>query len=225
MAFRRTVLPPERPASDTLTRQLTGLGMNLAAAPLLGANIEDTLVFASELGLIDGDLRVLGLLVQWIELHHAHINADRLVRVLPVHEAPRVRSFWAAVATWQGQDRRFAKLVKLHEGPRLELLAVGTPYLVERRGEDVRFADTPLVVPAGTLRNRPQDVLTPVELARQHAGYRNRVRMGPSWRADVWTALEAQPDLSVADAARSAYCAFATAWQVKQDFGLWRAAG
>jgi len=49
--------------------------------------------------------------------------------------------------------------------------------------------------------------------------------MGPSFRADVWTALEQAPDLSVADVARQASCSFATAWQAAQDFRLLRAAG
>ena len=57
-------------------------------------------------------------------------------------------------------------------------------------------------------------------LVRRHAGYRNWVLMGPTWRADVWTVLEATPDVSVAEAARRARCSFATAWQVVQDFRL-----
>ncbi len=28
------------------------------------------------------------------------------------------------------------------------------------------------------------------EVVRRHAGYRNRVLMGPSFRADAWTVLE-----------------------------------
>jgi len=48
--------------------------------------------------------------------------------------------------------------------------------------------------------------------------------MGPSFRADVWTALEHAPDMSIADVARKASCSFATAWQVAQDYRLLRAA-
>jgi hypothetical protein len=49
--------------------------------------------------------------------------------------------------------------------------------------------------------------------------------MGPSFRADVWTALEHDPDLAIADVARKASCSFATAWQAAQDYRLLRAAG
>jgi len=80
-------------------------------------------------------------------------------------------------------------------------------------------------VPKGTLRDRHEDVLSPEVLVRRHAGYRNRVLMGPSFRADVWTALEHAPALSIADIARKASCSFATAWQAAQDYRLLRAAG
>lgn len=59
-------------------------------------------------------------------------------------------------------------------------------------------------------------VLTPEALVGRHAGYRNRVLMGPSWRADAWTVLEQAPDLSIAEVARRASCSFATAWQAAQ---------
>jgi len=204
---------------------MVGLGMGFAAHPIEDANIEDTLLFASELGMVDDDLRVLGVLVTWIEVHHPYINADRLVRVLPRHTSSRVRAFWAAMATWLVKDRRFARLRGIYEGERVGLLAVGTRFHVERRGEDARFTGTSLVVPAQTLRRRPADVLPPVELAKVHAGYRNRVHLGPSWRADVWTVLEKRPELSTAEVARRAYCAFATAWQAKRDFDLLQEAG
>lgn len=225
MAFRRRIAPPQRPEPHVLTGQMVGLGMRFAAHPIEDASIEDTLLFASELGMVDDDLRVLGVLVTWIEVHHPYINADRLVRVLPHHASPRVRAFWAAMATWLAKDRRFARLRDIYEGERVELLAVGTRFHVERGGEDARFEGTPLIVPARTLRERTADVLSPVELAKVHAGYRNRVHLGPSWRADVWTVLERRSDLSTAEVARRAYCAFATAWQAKRDFDLLRESG
>jgi hypothetical protein len=62
-------------------------------------------------------------------------------------------------------------------------------------------------------------------LEPQTWSYRNRVLMGPSFRADVWTALERATDLPIADIARKASCSFATSWQAAQDYRLLRAAG
>ncbi|MGM0577130.1 MAG: hypothetical protein ACQEXJ_15500 [Myxococcota bacterium] len=213
-----------RPAASLLTSDMVGVGMNFAAEANPEANIEDTLIHASELGMDEGDLRVLSVLTTWFGIHRAHVNADRLVRVVTRHPSERVRAYWAALAAWQSKDRRFARLIRDYDGPARDLLPVGTDFQLARRGEDERFSGTPLRVPAGTLRDRPADVLTPEALVRLHPGYRNRVQMGPSWRADVWTVLEREPDVSVAEAARRAYCSFATAWQVSQDFRLSRRA-
>lgn len=165
---------------------------------------------------------MLAVLTTWLGAHHRHINADRLVRAVSEHLSDRVRAYWAAVAHWVSKDRRFARLAKLRDGPPVDLLPVGTDFQIARRGEDPRFAGSALRVPAGTLRDRAADVLSPEQLAQRHPGYRNRVLMGPTWRADVWTVLEPEPDMDVSDAARRAGCSFATAWQVVQDFRLLR---
>jgi len=217
MAFSRT--PPEpRPPGEVLTGRMVGIGMNFAGPPERDADIEATLVHASQLGMDDGDLRVLSVLTTWLGVHQAHVNADRLVRLATAETSERVRAYWAAIASWLAKDRRLARLNATYDGPRVDLLPVGTDFQLKRRGEDPRFIGSKLKVPTGTLRDREDDVLSPEALARRHAGYRNRLLIGPSWRADVWTVLERSPDLSVAEVARRAACSFATAWQVVRDF-------
>lgn len=221
MAFDRAAALGARPDGVTLTQNMVGIGMNFAAEANLAAPIEDTLVHASEVGMDEHDLRVLAVLTTWIGVHSGHVHADRLVRCVSAQASERVRAYWAAIAhRLLSGDRRFARLAKLCKGAPVDLLPVGTEFQIARRGEDHRFAGSPLRVPAGTLRDRNDDVLSPRALAQQHSGYRNRVLMGPAWRADVWTVLEAAPNVSVAEAARRAGCAFATAWQVVQDFRL-----
>ncbi len=224
MAFSRT--PPEpRPPGEVLTGRMVGIGMNFAGPPERDADIEATLVHASQLGMDDGDLRVLSVLTTWLGVHQAHVNADRLVRLAAAETSERVRAYWAAIASWLAKDRRFARLNATYDGPRVDLLPVGTDFQLKRRGEDPRFVGSKLKAPAGTLRDREDDVLKPEALARRHAGYRNRLLIGPTWRADVWTVLERAPELSVAEVARRASCSFATAWQVVQDFKLLRSVG
>lgn len=225
MAFRRATYTEPAPAPEVLTARMVSIGMNFAANAEADADIESTLVHASALGMDEGDLRVLGVLTTWLGVHHTRVNADRLVRLVCAHPSERVRAYWAAVATWLEKDRRLVRLGQAHEGAPIELLPTGNAFQLKRRGEDERFAGSKLRVPKGTLRDRLDDVLPPEALVRRHAGYRNRVLMGPSFRADVWTALEHAPDLSIADLARKASCSFATAWQAAQDYRLLRAAG
>jgi len=220
MAFSRSAALGEPPDAATLTRDMAGIGMNFAVEPNRDAPIEETLVHASAAGMDQHDLRVLSVLTTWLRVHHDRVNADRLVRCVAEHPSDRVRAYWAAVAAWLAKDRRFARLVKLYRGGSVDLLPVGTSFQIARHGEDERFARTSLRAPAGALRDRDADVLRPETLVRQHAGYQNRVRFGPTWRADVWTELERAPDVSVAEAARRAGCSFAAAWQVAHDFAL-----
>lgn len=220
MGFSRRSSALELPRGDELTRAMVGIGMLFAAEAKPDANIEDTLLAASIEGVEHDDLRVLALLTTWLGVHHPWINVDRLTRAVSAQDSARTRAYWAAVAAWLGKDRRFGRIARLHNGPRVDLLRVGTEFQVGRRGEDPRFVESVLRVPAGVLRDRAADVLEPAELAKRHRTYRQRVWMGPSYRADMWAALEVEPLLSAADLARKTYGSFATAWQVKKDFEL-----
>jgi hypothetical protein len=186
-------------------------------------NIEDTLLAASLEGMERGDLRVLAVLVTWFGVHSG-VNADRLTRLVATTESKRVKAFWSALARWRGSDRRFARLAGAYHGARIDLLTTGTDFQLARHGEDSRFAGSKLRVPANVLRDRPADVLAPAELAKQHSAYRWRLVIGPTYRADMWAALERKPGLSAASLARATYGSFASAWQARRDHAIWRSA-
>jgi hypothetical protein len=222
MAHRRAIAPALPAAGGALTADLIGIGLLVGGEGSRDPNIEDTLLAASVEGLERDDLRVLAVLVTWFGVHSARVSADRLTRLVALQESKRVRAFWSAVARWKAADRRFARLARAYRGPQLDLLSTGTVFQVARHGEDERLAGSKLRVPANVLRDRPGDVMQPSELARSHAAYRWRVVIGPTYRADMWAALERQPDLSAAALARETYGSFATAWQVRRDFAVWR---
>ena len=207
-------------AGDDLSAAMAGIGMNFAVSAATNPNIEDTLLFASIEGMEHGDLRVLAVLVAWFGIHGSWVNADRLISLARSQRSVRVRALWTALAQWYRQDRRFARLCRLHRGTPVDLLAVGTDFLMKKRGEDPRFQGTALRVPAGVLRERPADVLSPTELAHRHPAYRYRVMMGPSYRADMWAALATQPNLTTAQIARQAYGSYATAAAVRRAFAV-----
>ena len=220
MPFSRKEAAADLPVGPNLTADMVGIGMLFAAEASDQPNIEDTILAASIEGLENDDLRVLAVLTTWIEVHHPRVNADRLLRSLKTNHAPRALAYWSSIGSWLGKDRRLARLTALYDGPGIDMLRTGTTFQLARRGEDSRFQGTSLRVPAGILRDRRSDVLSPVELARRHRTYRCRIQMGPSFRADMWAALENAPHLSAAQLARRTYGSFATAWNVKQDWEL-----
>jgi hypothetical protein len=226
MAFNRTLLPTEPAAVATLTANMIGIGMNFAASgadqPNITdqSNIEDTLFFASIEGMEKSDLRVLSILVTWFGIHAAWVNADRLTKLVGLSNSQRVCALWSALAHSHEKDRRFARLARLYSGPRQDVTEVGAEFQIKRFGEDPRFKGSAIRVAANVLRDRPSDVLSAVDLARRHRAYRWRVIMGPSYRADMWAALEQDASLSAAELARRTYGSFATAWRVRRDFVL-----
>lgn len=224
MAHRRNIGPVPSLDGPSLDAALVGIGALLAARGMDDAPIEETLVAASRTGMDDGDLRVLSVVVTWLAAHADRVNADRLVRLAGAERSDRVRAFWSAAGSWLAKDRRFARLRPLWTGAPVELLPVGGEFQIRRRGEDPRFAATALRVPAHALRDRPGDVLEPAELVARHRGYRARVMMGPSYRADMWAALEADPSLSAAELARTVGGSYATAWEVRRDWDVVRRA-
>lgn len=224
MAFKRSTSSAKPLSGEALTSALVGIGMLFAMEGTPDPKIEDTLLAASVEGMEQDDLRVLAVLMTWLEVHSHWINADRLVRIVNQYPGERVRAFWAAVGRWLSKDRRFARLIQNYQGAPLDLLATGTAFHLSRAGEDPRFAGSSLCVPAGVLRDRKEDVLSPAELARRHRNYRQRILMGPNYRADMWTELDQDPDLTAAELARRAFSSFGAAWQVKQDWTLLAAA-
>jgi hypothetical protein len=221
MAFSRALAPASAPETDALTEDMAGIGMNLGGGANHLANIENTLFFASEEGMDRADLRVLSVLVTWLGVHGARVNVDHLAKLIEAGGSKRVRAFWAAVGRWLAKDRRYVRLIRLYTAKPLDLLDAGTGFQIRRYGEDPRFEGSALRVPARVLRDRPADVMTPGQLARNHRAYSWRVAIGPSFRADMWAEMEGTPGLTAAEIARKTYGSFATAWQVKRDWEVW----
>jgi len=220
MAFRRTSALMGQPSADVLTQNMVGIGMNFAVRPARDPNIEDTLLCASADAIEKPDLRTLAVLVTWFGVHSSWVNVDRLTHLVSEQSSERVRGLWSALALWQEKDRRFVRLSKLYTGPQQDLLHLGTEFQIKRHGVDPRFKGGVLRVPANVLRDRVADVLSPADLAKRHRAYHFRVMIGPSYRADMWAALESNPELSTAELARNTYGSFATAWRVKREFAV-----
>jgi hypothetical protein len=164
---------------------MAGIGMRFAASGAVNPNIEYTIFFASEAGMDRDDLRTLALLVTWFGVHSAWVNASRLTRLVNTRGSMRVQAFWSALAGWQSKDRRFARLRVLPTRERISVPSSASAFLMRRHGEDPRFKGSPIRVAANVLRDRPEDVLLPAELARIHRAYRDRVQ-NLSGKASRW---------------------------------------
>ena len=216
MGHTRELLHP----LDDIPSMLAGIGCNLNAFPVVNADIEYTLYKSSQEALEHLDFRTLSLIVHWIDVHESIVNVPRLKRLLQKSTIETQR-LWRAIAEWRQEQHKWQSLLR-SKAPveRWELLPVGTDFQISRKGEDPRFMDTDLRIPNGLLPIREGDVLSPKHLIQHHLTYANRVRFGVCLRADLWTQLEIEPNLSVVHLAKRVGCAFASAWEVKRDFEL-----
>ena len=204
---------------------LAGIGCNLTVSSHQNADIEFTLCKASVESLSHLDFRILSLLVQWVGIHSPYVNVPRLIRFLK-DETEQTKLFWQSIGQWKQPNRKWKKTLHLiNNNNRFDLLPVGTDFQIQRKGEDERFTQTQMRVPKGLLREREGDVLSIQQMINYHRTYRNRVKFGVCLRADLWSVLEEYPDMLPATLAKQVGCAFASAWEVKQDFEIWRRIG
>ena len=221
MPFARTT--PLLPSGADLDQAMRSIGLRVGRGePHKGMSSDIELVLAAvACEALPKDYRLLGVLAAWLELHHARVNVPRLGRILRHASSDvLVLAWWGAVGHWLAkEDIRWRALERLYEGPRLDLDDPEiTALQVELGGEDPRFAGGPLRVHAKLLRSRASDVEQPHELATHHPLYLRRVQFGPSYRADVWAALDAEPHATPAQIARRVGCAYETARVVAMDW-------
>jgi len=220
MSFKRVYYPDRYATGLDLTKRCIAIGFRFAGHPTTQEpNIEETLVAASIAG-VSGDLRMLSLLTDWIDIHFSWINVDHLTTLVAANDDKRVQVFWTACAQWKKTDSRFQKLRNLSKGKRVPLISDPTGFLLKRSGEDPRFKETILLIPNKTLRHRPVDIDPPERLSKMHKAYRYRIMFGPTYRADLLATLEREPAISTADLARRCYSSFSAAWEAKKDFEI-----
>ena len=109
------------------------------------------------------------------------------------------------------------RLVRSQSDPKLKAFWAS---IAKWKSNDPRFEDSAIRIANNTLRQRPSDISTRENLAKKHLSYYYRVIIGPTYRADMWAALDLNPELSTSELARIAYGSFATAWRVKNEWRL-----
>ncbi len=204
---------------------LLAVGMRLGGGDCELPPSPELVVVSAVSAALPRDYRLLSVATTWIGAHASRLHVGELVRLLPVGEEAcgdrvRYRAYWAGVAHWLRKDNRWAKVARMYSGRRVYLSRLGDDVAkmsIERKGHDPRFAGSRLRVPVDMLRDRAADVDSPRVLAHKHPWYRERVRQGPTYRADCWAELEREPSLTPAELARRVGCTYPIAHRAVQD--------
>ncbi|MEK7269554.1 MAG: hypothetical protein AAB215_01280 [Planctomycetota bacterium] len=216
----------------TLSDRLAAIGFRVSTAgggvppPHGTADIERTLLDA--IAEIPLDPRLASLVFTWIEVHGRYVIVEKLAKLAAAWtEDERLRLAWLpAVAAWAAErgSPKWRKLARKAPEPVTLFPRDVTESAVVLKGSIPFLARKNFIVPEGSIRIRKPDVLSPAELARMNRQYRNRYLYGPSWRADIVTAIESGAT-SPAEIVRRLGCSYEPAHRVFREYALAAKAG
>lgn len=183
------------------------------------ADIESTLLEAIQDAPQDG--RLASLIFTWLQVHGAYVNVERFAKLARSIEAPLVRGYAAFAAEHCGA--KWSKLARRSKEPVYLYPQELTESAVRLKGANELLKKVNVIVPSDAIRIRERDVFTPQELAHISRQYRNRYLYGPSWRADIITAIESGA-ASPSEVMRMVGCSYEPAHRVFREYKLAREA-
>jgi len=209
--------------STKLSDKLVAIGFRLSSSrkrsrSILQVDIENTLLEA--IMALPDDLRLASLLFTWIKIHGNYVIVEKLRK--------RAHALGIETDPWYRALAAFAVENKYHKWKPLLAHRAETVYLlppelslfpIQRKGAVEWLEPYGILLPEGTLRIREDDILTPKELIQRNAQYRNRYLYGPSWRADIITAIE-QGCTSPMEISRLIGCSYEPAYRVFNEYQM-----
>lgn len=210
---------------------LTTIGMRIGRGQFLdppeqfAVDIERTLLDA--VLEIPIDRRLASVVFTWVKVHGNYVIVDKLRKLAGQHPwSEREELLWlSALARWAVEcgATKWKKLVTAAPEPVYLFGEEVSESAIARKGAIAWLDEIGVRVPQGALRIRESDVMSPAELAAVNQQYRNRYRYGPSWRADIITAIESGLD-SPAQIARRVGCSYEPAHRVLREWRIAEAA-
>lgn len=216
--------------TSTLDDRLRAIGFRIASNGELsspeGADIERTLLEAVREVPRDG--RLASLLLSWAKVHGKIVIVEKLKKFSSQLEkaGPGSTTWLAALAAFavEGGDARWKLLIRRARQAVYLFPKEVTDSAVRMNGSVEWLSKINFIVPEGSLRIRIQDVLAPKELIHRNRQYRNRYLYGPSWRADIASAME-RGLLTPSAIAREVGCSYEPAYRVFHQLALVKGSG
>ena len=179
--------------TSTFNSRLAAIGFRLAGVrtPARGegdTDLEHTLLEA--LGQCSADGRLASLMFSWMHVHAEHVIVEKLAKFSRAE--PEVVAWLSAIAAYACEQGRhkWAKLVRRQAAPMCLFTEQVTRSAIRLKGAVPWLERQNLLVAEGSLRIRPDDVLSVAELAKANHQYCNRLLFGACWRADIITAIQ-----------------------------------
>ncbi|MBN2711970.1 MAG: hypothetical protein JXR97_05980 [Planctomycetes bacterium] len=176
-------------------------------------------VFLNAAGEMRQDGRLASLLFSWVHVHSGHVIVEKLRKLLRQNKNDDVNvaiSALAAYAVSRGQHKWKKLITPQSKGAYLFCGKVAES-AVKLKGAEAWAEEYGILIAKGSVRIRPEDVLTVEELAKANGQYRNRLLFGASWRADIITAIQ-QGATTATDVMKRVGCSYEPAHRIRMEY-------
>lgn len=137
-------------------------------------------------------MRLLTILLTWIEVHGWCIIQEKFKKILQEIPEAELKDSYAALVGAFATSRKMKSWDHLFDyAPDLgaSILEISQPSAIALRGREEWALRVNFNLATGSLETNKKWVMSRSQLAKTLAQYKNRLIIGPNWRADVYTAV------------------------------------
>ncbi len=211
------------------TDDLVCMGMRFDGGSLREAcerNVDIETMILNIVRVFPEDTRLASVFLSWIKVHGNYVIIEKLAKF-----AARRMKDSGNDLPWLSMTAAWAVECGYHKWRRLATSVTKPTYLYPRMMSEGAITLKGIVpwleslgfrIPEHSIRIREEDVTPPENLVRYNLQYRNRYLFGPSWRADIITAMQ-RGITAPAQISRVVGCSYEPAYRVSREYRMVRA--
>lgn len=182
----------------SFTEKLSAIGISLSGSEPIGSrdlfvDIESTLAEALiTIHHHKDNLRLLTLVLTWVEVHGWCVIQEKLKKYLQNISSDELKSSYASLIGAFAISRKLKSwehLLSYAPEAGSSILDISIPTAINLRGREDWASIAKFNISTGSLKTNLKWVLSRSQLAAHSVQYKNRLVLGPNWRADVLTSV------------------------------------
>lgn len=169
------------------------------------------------------DTRLASVFLSWVKVHGNYVIVEKLAKFAAqkIKDAGDELPWLSMTAAWAAECgyHKWKKLIRPVKRPTYLYPKMMSEGAIKLKGITSWLEPLGFRIPMNSIRIREEDVMPPEKLVRYNLQYKNRYLYGPSWRADIITAIQ-RGITSPAEISRVVGCSYEPAYRISHEFLL-----
>ena len=168
------------------------------------------------------NFRLASLLFSWMKVHGNYVIVEKLRKLVNKAKMTEVQRRWISALAVYGKNNCSHKWKSLIEIPEANIHLLPeeiSKSAIALKGSEEWLSEYSILLPKGTLRIREEDIMEPSQLIQINHQYKNRYLFGPSWRADIITAIQGGCKTPTA-IMKKIGCSYEPAYRIFHEYSL-----